>query len=69
MGYAVRTDQYRYVEWRKRDSIGVVARELYDHKADPDEDRNVAYNPANKSVVERHSKLLADGWKANAPPK
>ena len=42
MGYAIRTDRYRYVEWRKRDGTEVVARELYDHQTDPDEDRNVA---------------------------
>ncbi len=30
MGYAIRTDRYRYVEWRKRTNGEVVARELYD---------------------------------------
>lgn len=68
MGYAVRTDRYRYVEWRKRDGTDVVARELYDHTTDPNEDTNVAAAPANKAVVARHAKLLADGWKANSPP-
>ena len=52
MGYAIRTDRYRYVEWRKRDGAEVVARELYDHRTDPDEDRNVAGDAANKEVVE-----------------
>jgi hypothetical protein len=69
MGYAVKTDRYRYVEWRKRDSTEVVARELYDHKADPNEDRNVANDAANKDVIEQHAKLLVAGWKGNAPPK
>lgn len=69
MGYAVRTDRYRYVEWRKRDGAEVVARELYDHQTDPDEDKNVAADPANKDVVERLAKQLAAGWKGNAPPK
>lgn len=69
MGYAVRTDHYRYVEWRKRDGSAVVARELYDHRTDPAEDRNVADDPANKAVVERHAKILAAGWQGNAPPR
>jgi arylsulfatase A-like enzyme len=69
MGYAVKTDRYRYVEWRKRGGTEVVARELYDHTADPGEDRNVAADPANKAVVEEHAKRLAAGWKGNAPPK
>ena len=35
MGYAVRTDRYRYVEWQKAESGDVLARELYDAVADP----------------------------------
>jgi len=69
MGYAVRTDRYRYVEWRKKDTTEVVARELYDHKTDPDENVNVAGDTANKAVIDEHAKRLAAGWKANAPPK
>ncbi len=69
MGYAVRTDRYRYVEWRKKGTTEVVARELYDHKTDPAEDTNVAAAEANKAVVEELSKTLAAGWKGNAPPK
>jgi arylsulfatase A-like enzyme len=44
-GYAVRTERYRYVEWRKKARTGrgeVVARELYDHRTDPHESVNVA---------------------------
>jgi iduronate 2-sulfatase len=69
MGYAVKTDRYRYVEWRKRGATEVVARELYDHRADPGEGRNVAADPANRDVIERHAKLLAAGWPANGPPR
>ena len=69
MGYAVRTERYRYVEWRKKGTTEVVARELYDHKTDPAEDANVAGVEANKAVVEELAKKLAGGWKENAPPK
>lgn len=69
MGYAVRTDRYRYVEWRKRNGTEVVARELYDYQADPGEDRNVAGDPANKEIVDKLAKQLAAGWQGNAPPK
>ncbi|MBA4190396.1 MAG: iduronate sulfatase [Planctomycetaceae bacterium] len=69
MGYAVRTERYRYVEWRKRDGTGVVARELYDHQTDPNEDRNVAGDAANKTVLDQLTKQLAAGWKQNTPPK
>ncbi len=69
MGYAIRTDRYRYVEWRKRDGTEVVARELYDHRTDPDEDVNVAGDAANEEVVEKLAERLAAGWKQNTPPK
>jgi len=69
MGYAGRDCRYRYVEWRTRNGTEVVARELYDHRTDPDEDVNVAADPDNKGVVERLAKQLAGGWKGNAPPK
>ncbi len=42
MGYSIRTERFRYTEWRDWKSGETVARELYDHQADPDETRNVA---------------------------
>ncbi len=69
MGYAVRSDTHRYVEWRKRDGGEVVARELYDHRIDAAEDQNVAADAANRDVVAGLARRLADGWRANAPPK
>ena len=69
MGYAIRTDRYRYVEWRTRGGGEVVARELYDHRTDPDEDVNVAGDAANEEVVEKLAERLAAGWKQNTPPK
>lgn len=68
-GYAIRTDTHRLVEWRKRDGSGVVAYELYDHRADPNEDTNVADRPENKELVKKLAGQLAAGWKGNAPPK
>lgn len=44
MGYTIRTDRYRLVSWRDyRDrSADPVSVELYDHKTDPGETKNVA---------------------------
>ncbi|WP_168433490.1 sulfatase-like hydrolase/transferase [Pontiella sulfatireligans] len=41
MGYSMRTDRYRYTEWRVQNSNIFVERELYDHFLDPREDTNV----------------------------
>jgi iduronate 2-sulfatase len=44
MGYTIRTDRYRLVSWRDyRDRAAPpVSVELYDHKTDPGETKNVA---------------------------
>ena len=42
MGYSMRTDRYRYTEWRDFKTGKVLARELYDHHKDPDENANLA---------------------------
>ena len=53
MGYSMRTDRYRYIEWQDRRSREVVATELYDHDIDPQENENVADNA-------RHLELLTN---------
>ena len=50
-GTALRTDRYRYVEWR--DKSGKLAdRELYDHQTDPQENQNIAGRPENAALLE-----------------
>lgn len=45
MGYSVRTDGFRYTEWRNWKTGKPVAKELYDHGFDPLENVNVAGKP------------------------
>ena len=69
MGYSMRTNRYRYTEWQKRDPTReAVARELYDHSRDPDENHNLAPDPAHADLVKRLSAQLAAGWRAARPP-
>lgn len=42
MGCSVRTEKFRYTEWRNHKKNSVVARELYDHQVDPGELNNLA---------------------------
>jgi len=64
MGYTVRTSDYRYVEWFNWDTKALAARELYDHRADSQENENVAGNPENAEIVREMSQMLNDGRSA-----
>lgn len=57
MGIAIRTDRFRYIEWRDLKTGQIQERELYDHETDPQENENVA--PRNTEVVAQLSDRLA----------
>lgn len=59
MGYSVRTDAWRYTEWRSWTTGEVMARELYDHRTDPGETRNAAGDPSQGAAVRECGELLA----------
>jgi arylsulfatase A-like enzyme len=67
MGYTMRTARYRYTEWQQVDTGEVLARELYDHERDPQENVNVAAKPDQAKVVEMLAKKLAAGWREALP--
>jgi len=62
MGYAIRTAHHRYVEWRDLASGAIVARELYDYEADPNETRNLAVLEGYRPTLEELSTELANAW-------
>lgn len=55
VGYAIRTERWRYIEWDE----GREGRELYDVLNDPGELRNLAADPAYAADVSRLTKHLA----------
>lgn len=57
-GDSIKTDRYRYSEWRDKDGK-VTARMLYDHKVDPGENKNIAEDPASREIVANLAKQLA----------
>ena len=67
MGRCVRTERYRYVEWTKKDSKDVVARELYDLKNDPLENENVVEDKNNSETIAKLASILKQGWKQALP--
>lgn len=68
LGRSIRTGRYRYVEWQRVEDCEVMARELYDHRNDSQENRNVAEEAGYYAdVVESLSRRLADGWRMALP--
>lgn len=67
MGYAIRTERYRYVDWMNWDTRKYVGHELYDHQTDPQENVNIADLPGNREIVEELRKRLRAGWREALP--
>lgn len=66
MGYSVRTPQYRFTRWQTgtvENPRDVIAIELYDHQKDPDENVNLAGNPAYAAIVKQMTLVLNQGGK------
>lgn len=65
MGYAMRTDRYRYIEWIDRRTLKEVGHELYDHASDPDENTNLAADPRHRDLL---AKLHGQLWETLPEP-
>ena len=65
MGYTLRTEQHRYVEWRDWLTGVVTARELFDETTDPGETLNVvenaAYAAVRRNLEAQAAKVVAAG--------
>ena len=58
MGRAIRTQNHRYVAWFDQHENRIVARELYDHRVDPDENNNLASLDEQKTTVANFDKQV-----------
>jgi len=58
MGRAIRTHNHRYVAWFDQHENRIVARELYDHRFDPDENNNLASSEGHATTVANFDKQL-----------
>lgn len=65
MGYAMRTQDYRLIVWKDRTKpeLAPVFVELYDHKTDASETKNIADN--NPELVQQLMKQFNKGWQEN----
>ncbi|NQV23657.1 MAG: sulfatase [Rhodopirellula sp.] len=64
-GYSMRTDRWRYTEWRAISDGSVMAQELYDHDNDSKETRNVAAIAEFEEVVQQLASRLAESFPGN----
>jgi len=60
-GVSIRTERFRYNEWRREKTGELVATELYDHQLDPMEDENVASEAEYETAVHRLATQLQAG--------
>ncbi len=68
MGYSMRTSRYRFTVWVGReDHSKVEAVELYDHQADPQENTNIARQPAQAERVKSLMEQWRRGWQGARP--
>jgi hypothetical protein len=72
MGYAIRTDRYRYVEWYAWDKElrtrgDLLASELFDHSSDPGENYNLIGESSYEEIIADLSIQLNQGWKYALP--
>jgi arylsulfatase A-like enzyme len=67
MGHTVRTDRYRYTEWRRGAGAPLTV-ELYDHAEDPGENVSVAGVEDRADVLQRMGGVFRAGWSAARPP-
>jgi iduronate 2-sulfatase len=59
MSYSMRTDRYRYIEWRDWPTGATIVEELYDHRHDPEENDNLAVRTETAGVrADLRSRLL-----------
>ena len=68
MGYSLKTDRYRFTEWYHESTGKLLARDLFDHQADPDENHCISHEPQHQALMQELSKMLdkGHGWKAIA---
>lgn len=74
MGYAIRTDKYRYVEWYnwladEKQKGEFIRSELFDHDVDPQENTNLATKAEYQETIEKLSEQLKKGWRYSKPKK
>lgn len=71
LGRSVRSESFRYAEWRRDKSLPVdstpVEREFYDLTVDPWEQHNLIDDPLYQEQIRQHARLLREGYSSARP--
>lgn len=68
MGHAVKTDHFRYVQWKHTKSGQIEAEDFFDHRTDPGETRNLAKDTAFAEDLKHHQQLVEEWPKPLVQP-
>lgn len=60
MGHSIRTDRFRYTQWRSTEDDSLVGAELYDHAIDSSESVNRADDPSYADEIPGLRAIMAD---------
>lgn len=71
MGYTMRTDRYRFTVWvdRRQPTGEPYSIELYDHRVDPGETRNITAAPENAALAADLRAQWLQGWRMAGPER
>lgn len=69
LGTSIRTDRYRYTEWRKKDQNGPLEDiTLIDFLTDPGATKNIATDPTHEPLLRKLADLVGQSGKGIKPP-
>ncbi len=69
LGFSVKTDRYRYTEYRAKASGPITDMMLFDHKTDLAENQNVANKPEYAAALKEMQAIMKAGYQAVRPKK
>jgi iduronate 2-sulfatase len=69
LGYSVRTDEFRYIEWIHLPTDSLLDRELYDHRQNNREEINVINDPSVAGYLPQLEEMIDDYRKIQSQPQ
>ena len=67
IGYTLRSEDYRYTEWRDMKTGNLLDQELYDLTKGSLPNKNLARMKLHQARLGQFSKIMEDGYKAALP--